>query len=63
MTLNQENIKGDIPLVSIVVLSFNQIDFIRDAIDSCLNQNYPNFELVISDNCSTDGSLEVIFNS
>lgn len=51
---------GSDPLVSIVILSYNQVDFLTDAVASCLNQDYSNIELIISDNCSTDGSREKI---
>jgi glycosyltransferase involved in cell wall biosynthesis len=48
------------PLVSIVMTSYNRANWIGQAIESALAQDYPNFELVVSDNCSTDGSEEVI---
>lgn len=50
------------PLVSIVILSYNQIDFLKEAVFSCLEQDYPNKEIIISDNCSIDGSKEIIKN-
>ncbi|MFA6435937.1 MAG: glycosyltransferase family 2 protein, partial [Candidatus Gracilibacteria bacterium] len=42
------------PLVSIGVPTYNRSRFLREAIDSVLNQTYTNFELIISDNASTD---------
>jgi glycosyltransferase involved in cell wall biosynthesis len=50
------------PFVSILILSYNQEEFIVDAIESALNQNYSNFEIVISDDCSTDNTLKIINN-
>ncbi len=47
------------PLVSIGLPVFNGAKFIRSALDSLLEQTFENFELVISDNCSTD-ETEVI---
>jgi glycosyltransferase involved in cell wall biosynthesis len=42
------------PLVSIGLPVFNGQKFIRKAIDSILNQDFQDFELIISDNASTD---------
>ncbi len=38
---------------------FNARRFVRETLDSLLAQDYPNLELVISDNASTDGSSEI----
>lgn len=48
------------PLVSIIINNYNYGQFIRDAIDSCLNQVYPNIEIVVADDGSSDNSVEVI---
>jgi len=48
------------PLVTVVVLSFNQEKFIANAIDSVLAQDYENLEVVICDDCSTDKTVEII---
>lgn len=48
------------PLVSIVITSFNRSEFIEAAIQSALNQDYPNIEIVISDNHSTDNTSEIL---
>ena len=42
------------PLVTIGMPTFNGAQFLAQSLDSLLNQDYPNIELVISDNCSTD---------
>ena len=47
------------PLVSIGMPVYNGERFIRQALDSLLGQNYENFELIISDNVSTDGTQEI----
>jgi glycosyltransferase involved in cell wall biosynthesis len=48
------------PLVSIIITSYNRAHWIWKAIESALAQDYPNLEIIISDNCSTDNSDEVI---
>lgn len=52
--------KPHLPLISVVVPSYNHAKFIKEAIQSILNQTYQNFELIIIDDCSTDGSTELI---
>lgn len=46
-------------LVSVILPVFNRSDFLAVAIESVLQQTYANFELLISDNCSTDRSFEI----
>ena len=48
------------PLVSIIMLSFNNVQFVKAAIESVLKQTYDHWELVISDDLSSDGSWELI---
>ncbi|MEM6806489.1 MAG: glycosyltransferase family 2 protein [Bacteroidota bacterium] len=52
--------KTPLPKISIVTPSFNQGPFLKKAIQSVLDQEYPNFEHIIIDNCSTDESAEVL---
>jgi len=48
------------PLVTICILAYNQEKFIREAIEGALNQTYEPLEIVISDDCSTDQTYEII---
>lgn len=45
---------------SICIPNYNYSNYIVETIESVLNQTYPNFEIVIVDNASTDNSWEVI---
>lgn len=49
-------------LVSVVMPSFNQDKYISEAIESVLNQNFRDLELIIIDNNSTENSQEIIKN-
>mgnify|MGYP000424525881 CR=1 FL=1 len=47
--------------VSVIILTYNQMDYLYDAIKSVLNQDYPNIELIVSDDASCNfqkGMLE-----
>lgn len=48
------------PLVSIAVPCFNGEGYVGDAIASALGQTYPDIEIIVVDDASTDGSPEVI---
>jgi glycosyltransferase involved in cell wall biosynthesis len=47
------------PLVSIGMPVYNGENFLRLALSSLLAQDYPHFELIISDNASDDGTEEI----
>lgn len=47
------------PLVSILMLTYNGVQFLKAAIDSVKQQTYQNWELIINDDGSTDGTWEL----
>lgn len=50
------------PLVSIIFTSYNHSEFLKQALDALVNQTYPNIEIIIIDDCSTDGSQDILKN-
>jgi len=48
------------PLISVLIASYNNEQFINQTIESCLNQNYHNYEIIISDDYSSDNSWKLI---
>lgn len=48
------------PKVSFIITCYNGEKFIRRAIESTLNQTYPNSELIIVDDASSDSSIQII---
>lgn len=47
------------PLVSVLITAYNREGHLANAIQSVLESTYPNFEVIIVDDCSTDRSLAV----
>src|SRR5262249_4148984 len=48
-----------LPVVSIIIPLLNHENVVGTSIESCLGQLYPNVEVVVVDDCSTDSSVEV----
>ncbi len=50
----------DLPHVSLITPSYNAATYLRSAIESVLEQNYPNIEYIVMDGGSTDGTVELL---
>ena len=47
-------------LVSVIIPGYNHAPYLRERIDSVLNQEYPDFEVILLDDCSTDNSADIM---
>lgn len=47
------------PLVSIIVITYNSAKFVLETLESAKAQTYHNIELIVSDDCSTDDTVEI----
>lgn len=52
--------RGRYPLITVGITCFNAADTIERAIESALSQDWPSIEVVVVDDCSTDGSVELV---
>ncbi len=50
----------DYGLVSVIMPTYNSAEYVIDTLKSILTQTYPNWELLITDDCSSDHTCEVI---
>jgi len=48
------------PKISIIIPSYNKVNYIVNTLDSILLQNYPNLELIVQDGGSNDGTVEIV---
>ena len=48
------------PIFSIITVSYNEVASIRQTLDSIVNQTFKDFELIVVDGGSTDGTKEII---
>ena len=48
------------PLVSVITPFYNTREYLAECIESVLRQTYTNWEYIFVNNCSTDGSEEIV---
>jgi len=52
--------KSTADLISVIVTNYNHAKYLDQRMESLLAQTYPNIEIIVIDNCSTDNSLDVL---
>lgn len=52
--------KNDLPLVTFAVFAYNQEQYIHEAIEGAFSQTYQPLEIILSDDCSTDRTYEIM---
>lgn len=57
-----KNIRNGEIMVSVIVPNYNHKKYLKQRIESVLNQTFDDFELILLDDCSNDGSQELLFS-
>lgn len=60
MKMQGNNPSNSQPLVSVLLITFNQEEFIEESLHSAIAQDYQNLEVVVADDASTDGTPAII---
>jgi len=56
------NVEIQPPLVSIIVVTYNSSQFVLETLESAKAQTYQNIELIVTDDCSKDNTVEICRN-
>lgn len=54
--------KDNYPLFTVIIPQKNRAEYLGHTIRTCMIQDYPNFEIIVADDCSDDNSVEVVRN-
>jgi len=55
----QSTLATEEPLVSIIVITYNSAKYVLDTLESIKAQTYKNIEIIVSDDCSSDDTIEI----
>ena len=56
----ERNNSQDYPLFTVIIPQKNRAEYLVHTLKTCMIQDYPNFEVIVSDDCSDDNSVEVV---
>jgi glycogen synthase len=56
----EDGMTEKLPTVSVIIPTYNRKDMLRDTLNSLAQQTYPNFEVIVVDDGSTDGTAEIV---
>ncbi len=56
------NIQKKYPLFTVIIPQKDRAEYLIHTLRTCMIQDYPNFEIIVSDDCSEDNSVEVVRN-
>ena len=51
---------SEFPLFTVIIPQKNRAEYLIHTLKTCMIQDYPNFEIIVSDDCSDDKSVEVV---
>ncbi|KNB61248.1 glycosyltransferase family 2 protein [Chryseobacterium sp. Hurlbut01] len=54
-----KNLENNFPLVSVIVITYNSAEFVIETLESIKEQSYRNIELIVSDDCSRDNTVQI----
>tara|TARA_B100000945_G_scaffold320217_1_gene329585 strand:- start:1440 stop:2342 length:903 start_codon:yes stop_codon:yes gene_type:complete len=58
--LQRHGQKKNFKMIALLMFTYNEQDHIKQTLDSVLNQDYPDFKLIILDDCSTDKTYKIL---
>ena len=50
------------PLISLVTISYNQGNYLKECLESVVSQDFENYEHIVVDDCSQDNSRDIILS-
>ena len=56
----EKYINNNLPLVSVAMCTYNGEKYLKEQLDSIINQKYKNIEIIITDDCSNDNTISII---
>ena len=56
----RDGLPAEPPLASVMIVTYNQAGWVEEAIRSAISQDYPNLEIIVADDGSSDGTKSII---